>query len=106
MIADSGKKRWTGLLTFESRFWANNPTFRFPGGGVDAVMGQINGAPGATVGMMGLFPQDASRQLQLPGVNRFVVARGGEYFFSPSIKALRNELSDVKANGVNGHQEL
>ncbi|KXS94273.1 hypothetical protein AC579_7278 [Pseudocercospora musae] len=94
---------------FIQKFWANNPTFRFPGGGVDAVMGQINGAPGATVGMMGLFPQDASRQLQLPGVNRFVVARGGEYFFSPSLSALRNELSNVNvkaANGVNGHEEL
>lgn len=74
-------------------------------------MGQVNDAPGGTVGMMGLFPQDASRQLQLPGVNRFVVARGGEYFFSPSLSALKNELSNVQgvngaSNGVNGHEEL
>lgn len=74
--------------------WANSPFFRFSGAGVDAVMGQQNN-PG-TIGMKGLFPQDASRELQLPAVNRFVVPRGGEYFFTPSISALTGVLSSVK----------
>lgn len=78
---------------FIQQAWANNPSFRFPGGGVDAVMGQTNSSP--TVGMKGLFPQDASRELQLPGVNRFVVPRGGEYFFSPSIATLTSVMGQV-----------
>lgn len=92
------------------RFWANNETFRFQGAGVDTVMGQTNSKP--TVGMKGLFPQDASRELQLPGVNRFVVPRGGEYFFSPSLSALMQDLSTGKAVGdrhggnIDGHDEL
>lgn len=88
--------------------WANNPFFRFGGAGVDAVMGQRNDA--ATVGMKGLFPQDANRELQLPGINRFVVPRGGEYFFSPSISTMTGVMSNVVSNGVadgssgvNGH---
>ena len=92
---------------FIQRFWANNTTFRFQGAGVDAVMGQTNTAP--TVGMKGLFPQDANRELQLPGINRFVVPRGGEYFFSPSISTLTGVMSNVSANGAangaNGHQQ-
>ena len=76
-------------------------------------MGQTNSKP--TVGMLGLFPQDATRELQLPGINRFVVPRGGEYFFSPSLSALTGELSNVQGvtngvkngvNGVNGHTDL
>lgn len=97
-------------FTFIQQAWANNPTFRFQGGGVDAVMGQVNNQ--AEVDMLGLFPQDASRPLKLPGINRFVVPKGGEYFFSPSMVALTGVLSEVKdastngANGVNGHKEL
>lgn len=97
-------------FTFIQQFWANNKTFRFEGGGVDAVMGQTNDE--AQVDMLGLFPQDANRPLPLPGINRFVVPKGGEYFFSPSLKALTGVLSEVKAaetngtNGTNGHKEL
>ncbi|CZT15973.1 uncharacterized protein RCC_01813 [Ramularia collo-cygni] len=97
-------------FTFIQQRWANNEAFRFQGGGVDAVMGQVNDK--AEVDMLGLFPQDASRPLKLPGINRFVVPKGGEYFFSPSMKALTGVLSEVKAaaangtNGTNGHKEL
>lgn len=86
---------------FIQQAWANNPFFRFPGGGVDAVMGQSSEE---TVGMKGLFPQDANRELQLPGKNRFVVARGGEYFFSPSIGALTGVLSNVVAPASGAEQ--
>lgn len=73
-------------------------------------MGQTNDK--AEVEMLGLFPQDAKRPLRLPGINRFVVPKGGEYFFSPSMGALMGVLSEVKAvntngvNGSNGHGEL
>jgi Dyp-type peroxidase family len=89
---------------FIQKIWANNEVFRFQGGGVDAIMGQTNDK--TEVNMLGLFPQDATRPLALPGVNRFVVPRGGEYFFSPSMKALTGVLSEVKASGSNGHKDL
>lgn len=97
-------------FTFIQQRWANNTGFRFQGGGVDAVMGQVNDQ--AEVDMLGLFPQDANRPLALPGINRFVVPKGGEYFFSPSLTALKGVLSEVKVagtngtNGTNGHSEL
>lgn len=73
---------------------ANDPSFRFPNSGLDALIGQTNSEP--TVGMKGLVPDDANRELHVSGINRFVIPKGGEYFFSPSLSALRGELSDVK----------
>ncbi|EME41920.1 hypothetical protein DOTSEDRAFT_27026 [Dothistroma septosporum NZE10] len=93
---------------FIQQNWANHPFFRFAGAGIDAVMGQSNS--GASIGMKGLFPQDANRELQLPGINRFVVPRGGEYFFSPSISTMAGVMSNVAANGVangvNGNRQM
>jgi Dyp-type peroxidase family len=81
-------------FTFIQQFWANNTTFRFEGAGLDAVMGQTNDVD--DVEMLGLKPWDASSGLKVKGVNRFVVPRGGEYFFSPSLGALKGVLSEVK----------
>jgi hypothetical protein len=36
--------------------------------------------------MSGLDPNDAQKEMSFPD---FVIPRGGEYFFSPSIKALK-----------------
>ncbi|KAK5726532.1 hypothetical protein LTR17_012655 [Elasticomyces elasticus] len=74
--------------------WANNANFFRPDSGLDAVMGLSNTEK--TVDMKGLFPQDAERPLVLSGINRFVVPKGGEYFFTPSMTALRTTLSIVK----------
>ncbi|KAF2722845.1 Dyp-type peroxidase [Polychaeton citri CBS 116435] len=78
---------------FIQQTWANQPTFFSDGAGLDAIMGQSNTEK--TVDMKGLFPQDANRPLPLNGINRFVIPKGGEYFFSPSIPALNTALSDV-----------
>lgn len=92
-------------FAFIQKFWANNEAFRFQGAGLDAIIGQENDKP--EVEMLGLFPQDANRPLKLSGLNRFVEPKGGEYFFSPSLKALTGVLSEVKVtNGTNGHKEL
>ncbi|KAK5150873.1 hypothetical protein LTS14_009676 [Recurvomyces mirabilis] len=85
---------------FIQQTWANQPGFIGNGAGLDAVMGQSNTEK--TVDMKGLFPQDANRPLPLSGVNRFVVVRAGEYFFTPSMSALRGALSTVKG----AHQGL
>lgn len=65
-------------------------------------MGQTNDQ--ASVGMKGLFPQDANKELQLPGKNRFVVPRGGEYFFSPSIGSLTGVMSNAVALAAGNEQ--
>lgn len=79
---------------FIQRVWVNNAGSFENGSGLDAIIGQSNNDK--TVDMKGLFPQDANRPLSLSGVNRFVVPRGGEYFFTPSMKALTTTLSSVK----------
>jgi hypothetical protein len=43
-----------------------------------------------------MFPQDAKRPVKLNAVSPFVVPKGGEYFFTPSIAALTGVLADVK----------
>ncbi|KAJ1300076.1 hypothetical protein OPQ81_002558 [Rhizoctonia solani] len=72
--------------------WANNTEFPFrkqvtPG--FDPIVGQKNGASRTTLGTTAGF------QLSLP--RDFVISRGGEYFFSPSIKALKTKFAGVKA---------
>ncbi|KAF8621453.1 hypothetical protein AX15_007804 [Amanita polypyramis BW_CC] len=66
--------------------WANNPNFpptqttQTPG--FDAIIGQ-----GPNRVLSGFDPQDPSKELALP--MDWVVPRGGEYFFSPSIDGLK-----------------
>lgn len=43
----------------------------------------------------GLFVNDLSRKVTLPGMNMFVEPKGGEYFFVPSMSALRGVMSAV-----------
>ncbi|KAG8684865.1 hypothetical protein FRC08_013445 [Ceratobasidium sp. 394] len=56
--------------------------------GLDPIVGQANGASRTTLTAGG-------HQLTLP--RDFVVSRGGEYFFSPSIRALKTVFSGVAA---------
>ncbi|KAK3071137.1 hypothetical protein LTR53_009180 [Teratosphaeriaceae sp. CCFEE 6253] len=79
---------------FLQQTWANGPGFSQEGSGLDAAMGQSNTEK--TVDMKGLFPQDEQKPLALSRVNRFVVPKGGEYFFTPSMSAPRTTLSAVK----------
>ncbi|KAF8596577.1 Dyp-type peroxidase [Ceratobasidium sp. AG-I] len=77
---------------FIQQTWANNVDFPFrkevvPG--FDPIIGQANGARRGTLGTaMGV-------QMSLP--RNFVVSRGGEYFFSPSIHALKTTFAGVNA---------
>ncbi|KAG8857986.1 hypothetical protein FRB96_005477 [Tulasnella sp. 330] len=76
---------------FLQTVWANQPTFapsHTPEPGWDPIIGQ---AGTGTRFMNGYDIQDTS--LNLPLQQEFVVSRGGEYFFSPSISAIRDVLS-------------
>ncbi|KAG9034819.1 hypothetical protein FRB95_012512 [Tulasnella sp. JGI-2019a] len=73
------------------KFWANDPTFfptHVPEPGHDPIIGQ-NGS-GARF-MNGYNIQNTAQNLTMS--QEFVVSRGGEYFFTPSISAIRDVLS-------------
>lgn len=77
----------------QQKFWANNQHFPVEAAtagvipGFDPIIGQDNGAPRTTTDTQGN---------PLSGVPEFVQPRGGGYFFSPSIWALRHRLSGSK----------
>jgi hypothetical protein len=83
-------------------------SFVHPGVGVDPIIGALAGAQRV---ISGLDPTDATKQTTLttgtsfmiytfisnfthpPRCADFVVSRGGEYFFSPSLSAIASKLS-------------
>ncbi|KAJ7143350.1 fungal peroxidase [Mycena crocata] len=73
---------------FLQQLWANNPSFVHGGVGFDPIIGANKGAPRP---VFGLDSTDVTRNITL--VTDFVVSRGGEYFFSPSLSALAGTLS-------------
>ena len=71
--------------------WANKPEFfarpHVPKPGFDPIIGS-NGAGARS--MVGTNPASQSTSLPLP---TWVVPKGGEYFFSPSISALKTTFA-------------
>lgn len=74
---------------FIQKSWANNPNFPTAGLGFDAIIGLNINNPRVTTGM---DPQNVTASLALPQ-QLFVAPRGGEYFLSPSISALKTMFS-------------
>jgi hypothetical protein len=59
--------------------------------GQDPIIGQTNDANPV---MTGTDPKNTVTQLSLPDeAKQWVVSKGGEYFFSPSIPALRDTFA-------------
>ncbi|KAJ7118654.1 fungal peroxidase [Mycena crocata] len=73
---------------FLQQIWANNKDFVNPGTGFDPIIGANKGGPRP---VSGLDPTNVNRNITL--LTDFVVSRGGEYFFSPSLSALAGTLS-------------
>ncbi|KAF8851549.1 Dyp-type peroxidase [Acephala macrosclerotiorum] len=100
---------------FLQKSWANNPAFPFgrtkvPTPGFDAIIGQAPTGGDRTMDIgTAANPNDPNASLDLPV--EWVISKGGEYFFSPSISALRAVFAlnpFVNGNGVhyengNGH---
>ena len=88
--------------------WANNPGFPPNKGtpGFDPIIGQPGGAQPGGPGpreMSGTNPEmQAAKPLQLPS---WVLAKGGEYFFAPSLPALKNKFA-AAAGPTGVHVEL
>ena len=56
--------------------------------GHDPIIGQAGGKPRQ---IFGVDPKDQSKQLDLPV--DWVIPKGGEYFFTPSITALKTKFA-------------
>ncbi|KAK0186269.1 fungal peroxidase [Armillaria mellea] len=77
---------------FLQQFWVNNANFFQAGTGVDPIIGSAGTNPSSrSRPVTGLDPTDLGRAITLQ--NDFVVSRGGEYFFSPSISAILNTIA-------------
>lgn len=76
--------------------WANNETFLDPNAGLDITMGQRNDDTDGLYTMHGLMPSNLTRPATFKTINQFVVPKGGEYFFMPSMAALKTTLAGVK----------
>jgi len=79
---------------FIQKSWANAPNFPFgqktpATPGIDPIIGQVEAGAGVRA-MSGTNPNDPVAPLSLP---QWVFPRGGEYFFSPSLKALKVTLA-------------
>ncbi|KAK7046855.1 DyP-type peroxidase [Favolaschia claudopus] len=74
---------------FMQQTWANSINFVNPGVGVDPIIGSLAGAERVIKGM---DPSNANQTITLTG-NNFVISRGGEYFFAPSLSAIASKLS-------------
>ncbi|KAI5475358.1 hypothetical protein MNV49_001589 [Pseudohyphozyma bogoriensis] len=82
---------------FVQKSWSNNPAFPFGNKanittpGSDLIIGQTN--TGGARSANGIKPEgntDQNNNLSAPA--EFVVSRGGEYFFVPSIEALKTKI--------------
>ncbi|KAK0711780.1 hypothetical protein B0H67DRAFT_586286 [Lasiosphaeris hirsuta] len=74
--------------------WCNSSSFPKTGSGIDLGIDPIVGQVGDPNAMKTLFAEGAQPVLIKP---RLVTFRGGEYFFVPSIKALKGTLTEVAA---------
>ncbi|KAJ7607043.1 fungal peroxidase [Roridomyces roridus] len=75
---------------FLQQTWANNPNFFVKGTtGFDPIIGANHGNPRWTEG--NLDPTIPTRNFTI--ITDFIVSRGGEYFFSPSLSAIANKIS-------------
>jgi Dyp-type peroxidase family len=72
---------------FVQQKWANNVNFSQPNSGVDPIIGQAAQEPAPFLGAAP-FSEDAAKKPHL-SLGRFVIMEGGEYFFAPSIPALK-----------------
>ncbi|KAJ7260803.1 DyP-type peroxidase [Mycena rebaudengoi] len=79
---------------FLQQTWANNPNFVQGKPGFDPIIGSNASHPRE---VFGLDPDDLKANLTMKGkfskLSYFVVSKGGEYFFSPSLSAIKDTLS-------------
>jgi len=80
------QKSWVNTTTFPPQ--KTNPDGSPLSPGFDALIGQANAQ---TRSLVGFDPKAQQNTLQLP--NEFVIARGGEYFFVPSLTALKEVIA-------------
>lgn len=88
---------------FLQKSWANNVDFPIQKSqqpGFDPLIGQVQDADNIGVRTMtGADPANTAASLNL-GMQTWVVTKGGEYFFSPSMSVLKDTFAKKIANGA------
>jgi len=79
--------------------WSNTVTFGVPGTGLDPIIGQAKQLPDGGKAEMKATITDgkAQNKVEVTIKTQLVTLKGGEYFFVPSIKALKGALSEAAA---------
>lgn len=91
---------------FIQQSWANNPGFppqKPVQPGFDPIIGQLGQTDPKQFQLSGTNPKSQNTELLLP--TQWVVPKGGEYFFTPSIPALKGTFA-LKPSGAHPHTEL
>lgn len=73
---------------FVQEAWVNSGDFAQPDAGIDAIIGQSTAEPAPFLGAAPVSRDPARKPLL--HFSRFVVMQGGEYFFAPSITAVKS----------------
>jgi deferrochelatase/peroxidase EfeB len=81
--------------------WSNESKFQVENAGIDPIIGQVPQVHGSIAQISTVTNNVMTTSAQTPAnikelsFNQFVTMRGGEYFFVPSIPALRNNLGQA-----------
>lgn len=73
--------------------WSNNPKFPTGDTGLDPIIGQVDQTSKGVNGKLTTFFTDKLNGKQSVEFQQLVTLKGGEYFFVPSISALRDDLA-------------
>ena len=95
------------MLTYPLTAWVNNKNFDVPNTGFDPLIGQADAQNPGPLVATGFDRTNPTKPFGPWG--QFVVSRGGEYFFSPSISTLRDVFgmsppsAPAEYHASNGH---
>ena len=74
-------------------FWANPNEFPVPGSGTDSIIGNLRHDEPSRMFVSEDDKKKKGSHFEWKGLNPFVRPRGGEYFITPTLKALKETLS-------------
>lgn len=75
------------------KFWANQDDFPGGGAGVDSLTGNLAHGEKSRIFVFDDDHAAKGSEFKFENFNPYVIARGGEYFFTPTLPALRSTLS-------------
>lgn len=84
--------------------WANFDDFAAPGAGIDAITGNLLADQTSRMYIHNDDEGKRGADFVIQGLNPFIKPRGGEYFFTPTLSALRDYLSLAEPKNTSEQQ--